>query len=231
MLRPLSSVIVFASLALSGCASAVYGDLNTNTGEPCLRGYVDEKKLARELSSARPCCSSLAELDFQQVKADGATPYGFGKSAPAFDFPSGRSRYLAFQLEPGRGQFLVVKPGVAGRTSTAETCKDFKSSVYVGQGSEWYRAAQPMVTYLGPTKQMIAAAVQPLDAQRGDFRFPIPADARFAVVHVDPSHLGSRLTLHENPATVATGGVTLTSAGVFPTVATGTGWFSINYVD
>jgi len=53
--------LAFASV-LVGCASSgMYGDLRI---EPCLGGYVDERKLLSELESATPCCADYSHMTF-----------------------------------------------------------------------------------------------------------------------------------------------------------------------
>jgi hypothetical protein len=208
----------------------VYGEHRTDSG--CLGQYVDEARLARELLEATPCCGSLQSMTFIEPKADGATPYGMAKFSPVYNFPSGKSRFVAFALSEPK-PYILLQPQTSGRTAIVENCKDFKSAVFVGDGSEWYRAVEPVVTFLREDKTVLAEAVSAVAPERGDYRYPVPQGSKFAVVHTLPSRYGVQRRIYKEPDSVAVvmpgtvGATTLRGPSSLAAVVTGTGWFTV----
>lgn len=71
------------------------------------------------LENARVCCRSLAEADFRTLEPGAARTHRIGPESPVFDFPDGRSRFLALKLPAIRAPYTVTlrstaRPGNLG---------------------------------------------------------------------------------------------------------------------
>ncbi len=230
------SLLSISLALLAGCAtSAIYGDARTDGS--CFKSYIDERRLASELNESIPCCDSFVGMSFVPLKTDAATPYGFTKTSPAYAFPSGKSRFAAFELGPVTPRFLVLAPQLSGRTAVIEDCKDFKLSVLVGDGSEWYRAVEPVVTFLDNQKRVLVEAVGAQSADTGDYGVPVPAGARYAVIHTLPGRYGIQRYIFKTPDNISVvtpgtaGAISLRGPSRLAAVVTSTGWFTVGARD
>jgi hypothetical protein len=230
-----TGLFALSTLAVGCATNTIYGELRTDPG--CRDQFVDERRLERELGQATPCCESFSEMPLSSLKADAATPHGITKLSPIFDFPSGKSRFVAFDLGQSKGRFFVVRPEVSGRTAVVDDCKDFKFAALVGEGSAWYRALEPVATFLDKERKPIATSVPAISPRTGDFRIPIPAGAQFAIIHTLPSDHGIRRRLYTsmNEANVVVPGMvgvmTLRGPNNLAAVITATGWFTVEFRD
>jgi hypothetical protein len=233
--RLASRSFVSLLLLLAGCAtSSLYGDPRTDG--ICHERYIDEKRLSKELSEASSCCTDLGVIPYEVVVVTKETQFILQKASPVYDFPSGRSRLAAFTLAPDASGYLVVTPGTSGgRTSIAESCQDFKTSVIVGGGSERYRAIEPIVTFLGSDRKVIAAGVPAISHDTGDYRIPIPPGAKFAIVHTDPKRHGRERRLFVTPTSTplvvpgTPGAIMITGPSSVASITTATGLFVVTY--
>ena len=221
-----------AAALLAGCAaSSAYGDFLTDTA--CGHRIVDDERLQRELTQASPCCESLSTLPLTRVNADGSSPYGFSKQSAVYSFPSGKSHFVAFLLENSSGKFLTISPQISGQTTIVRDCKDFRFSAFIGDGSTWYRAIEPVVTFLDIHKKPLVQGASPMAPELGDYRVPIPVGATFAIVHTNPSIYGvqRRLRVHQNTAAVvipgSPGALSIRGPDAVAAVVTSTGWFTV----
>lgn len=223
-------------LSLAGCATAgLYGDLRTDGA--CHQTYIDEKRLAQELQSARSCCTDLSVIPYEAFVVTKETQFILTKTSPVYDFPSGRSRLAAFALGPEATGYMVVSPGTSGgRTSMSATCADFKHAFTIGGGSERYRAIEPIATFLGADRQILRAGVPALSHDTGDYRIPIPDGAKFAVVHTDPNRYGRDRQIFVNPTSTAVvmpgvvpGTLFLTGPSSLSALTTATGIFVVTF--
>lgn len=83
------------------------------------------------MGTVRPCCAKLAQLPYMKLPADQKIEVKIGESSPVFDFPEGRSRFVAWELPsahthktlalrsvvtpsglPGTGNFYIFSPAV-----------------------------------------------------------------------------------------------------------------------
>lgn len=231
--------LVILCVALAGCETVplvVSTPIDKLGDLTCNRRQIDDAKLVRELATATPCCSSLSDFDFKPLEIKpvsvsnraGAT-VGLFLDSPVYDFPEGRSRFLAFSLPKTRESVLRIDG--FGSWSFAEECAFF--------GNLKPRAVFPLVTFLDADRKVIKAGLSALPSYeptwRGArFEFVIPANAAFAVIHTDPRtygqvrsagrRSGDVMVVSGLPAPVFLPG----GPAVFASVSTG--YFTINFV-
>lgn len=217
-------------MAVAGCAVA-YGDRRTN--DVRCSAYVDERRLQTELAQSADCCSGIATLPLTTTKLDDVGLHGLIKSSPVFTFAEGKSRFAAFALDKtAHHQYLVIRAIPSGRTTLAERCEAHKDSMLVGNGSERYRAIEPLATFLDASGSIVAAGLSPASAN--GFRISIPDNAATVVVHTTPSRYGADKCLTvdpQSPVSSALAAQTTCGAGALATMVTATGYFSLQYAD
>lgn len=83
------------------------------------------------LADATPCCRDLATVNYQALPASGKQSYSINERSPVYDFPGGRSRFVALELPqaptpyglairsvvtpsnlPGTGRLYIFSPEV-----------------------------------------------------------------------------------------------------------------------
>jgi hypothetical protein len=221
-----------AFLALVGCASGMYGESRTGR---CVGGYIDEQRLTAELAAAVPCCSQYSQMFFIPAVADDNHIYVIRKDSPVFLFASGKSRFVAVELPLSQNRNLFVRPWPSGRTSLATSCEDTKAALFVGEGSEWYRAIEPLVTFLDASKHELAVAVPARSSATGDYRHPIPEGARYAVIHTSPERIGVQRRIvpkrMDQTIPLLVGALNVPTPATLAAVVTETGSVSLKYED
>lgn len=78
--------------------------------------------VVRQLEDAPVCCTSLADLPYQDLAADGERRLEIGETGPAFAFPDGKSFFAAFRLSGLRRPAMIelasyrsAEPGSLGK--------------------------------------------------------------------------------------------------------------------
>lgn len=71
----------------------------------CAVPYADVMK---DLEGAEPCCTALAGLPFQQLDQGQEKRTELDGNSPVFLFPSGKSRFAAFELPPFTSPYRIV---------------------------------------------------------------------------------------------------------------------------
>jgi hypothetical protein len=218
MSRHLLIATALTAASLAGCSLSQLGPYSN--ADYCYRQAIDEAPLLKQLETARNCCTSYKDLPYQPVieqissttktaqsssqkKWNPALPTDeqllIGQEAPIFTFAAGRSRFAALDIRAVMGQARVIKlaPGptmwvnASGFTAATSQCQDPGPPVI-------RRVFRPLVTFLNKNFEPV------LEGDRGTpsevkvfaaWKFDIPAQATYIIVHSDPREYGSRIEL------------------------------------
>src|SRR5688572_2701369 len=82
-----NSTFLLAAIALSGCAA----------GTPSSYPATTEARLA-VFAQATPCCDDPSGFQYRALPPRGILEAEVGKASPVFDFHSGKSPFVAFEL-------------------------------------------------------------------------------------------------------------------------------------
>ena len=91
-----NSTLLLAAIALTGCAA----------GTPSSYPATTEARLA-VLAQATPCCDDPSGFPFQALPPRGVLEAEVGKASPVFDFHSGLSPFVAFELPKQSAPYRV----------------------------------------------------------------------------------------------------------------------------
>jgi hypothetical protein len=176
-------------LLLTACANQPLGEFRTDA---CFAGYVDEAKLLAQLAAAKPCCTSLDKLEF--AVPEPSKSHAITRASPVFDFPSGRSRFVAFDLAGYPSDRLHLMNQDVGLTAPVDATCAAKMASTTTEGPYGRRAFIPVVTWLDEQRQVVTAGaggslavLGRADAQHVGWLFERPKNGRYAVVHTDPA--------------------------------------------
>lgn len=182
--------LIIASLILFGCATSA-----------------DDQRA--ELLTTKMCCTRITEISISNTLAIDAE-IEITKNSPAFDFPAGRSYFLAF----------IVPEALRGRELLFRT---FGGSPVIAQGVGGHTFFFPTLTYLDSARQVISTWQNEKPrgelygwAGRGAFVsvLTIPTSAAYVVMHTSTHRLGELyIDLIESPGFTAIIGGTLVSSG------------------
>jgi hypothetical protein len=215
-------------LLLTACANQPLGEYRTDT---CFAGYVDEAKLLAQMAAAQPSATSIDKLPFVVPELNQA--HLISRTAPVFDFPSGRSRYVALDLAGYPSDRLHLMTRDIGLTAPIDaTCAAKMESAPTSPYGR--RALIPVVTWLDEQRQVIAAGVSGShavlgrgEAQSVGWGFDRPKGARFVAIHALPGTYGSVVVIDAPRYTsmmavpVGTGIIFIPTAGGGPTKLVG----------
>jgi hypothetical protein len=139
----------------------------------------------KEIDLAKSCCPSLAGLQFQELKVGSASTVKIGRDDRVFDFPSGRSPYVAFLLPQQAGSYKITI-----RSISMERGVPWHYQLFVPAAmllDERHAIIRTLETgYLTPVPAFIVA--------------PLRGPALHGEIHVEPSNVHARyLVLFTTP--------------------------------
>ena len=95
--------------ALSACAS-----LNTKNDQG-VHVYAVNEGVATRYAAAKSCCASMAEFNYKTLTLPAAIVTHIDDTGPAYDFPTGKSYFLAYRLPSSpQGFTLTISSYFAG---------------------------------------------------------------------------------------------------------------------
>ena len=131
------------------------------------------------LSELRPCCVSLASLPYKKLSSGQRGEDTISSNSPVFDFPEGRSRFVAWELSapsmqntvalrsvvtpsglPGTGQFYIFSPAVMLLDENFNVLADLQRGLFV-----------PVPASMMPPRSASLQARIPLNAQTARVRY------------------------------------------------------------
>jgi len=198
---PIRFIQLLAMCALGGCAATQLGPRLT---EECLRSAIDEEAVLQHLARAAPCCASVDEITFEPLQTAAQAHQGpyfvlIALESRVREFPSGRSRFAAFDMRTlaSKPKSVLLIPGPAqyvnssGATALVKSCSDPPPHMAS-------RILRPVVTYLDGSRRPLVQAIRGQHAIRGIYpgwSFDVPEGAAFLLVHTDPTSYGDRIVL------------------------------------
>lgn len=183
-------LVFFVPFYLTGCATSDMRQLGPLvSGVNCDFFQIDEAFVLAQIRAQQTCCADVSQLPFAALEqrppsqtTSPAPTYIIPLDGPVFDFPQGKSRFLAFELpDANRMSQLHVRSAHSGTTGCKRTSPN------------GFRVFVPIVTFLGEDKRVIGSGVTGRPGPRDDvslFTFRIPAGSRFAVIHSPPETYG-----------------------------------------
>lgn len=145
-LRTLTRITLGAGLCgllLAGCNEPLRrADVLTRTAEPLA---VSRNEALHDLDAAQVCCTSLRDLPYTPLPVDFSGNVVIDRSAPAFQFDSGKSFFRAFELPLDSRSFEIRLYSEAGKTVLAPSAmlldSHFRVTRLLGREDFVYQAA------------------------------------------------------------------------------------------
>lgn len=221
--------VIAACLTLSGCGTTNLGPMAGGFSCGGL-GTVDDSQVVRAVSMQSACCSSITELPFVAMEQrpplsdhfHSPVYYEVDLSTPVFEFPEGKSPFLAFDLgAPGANSVLHYRSRMSGMTGCGENPPR-------GQ-----RLFEPIVTFLDEKKTVLVSGAVAKSTKFTSntisftFSFPIPRAAKYVVIHTRPERFGQVVMSAKDGSTllpVAPGVFIPMGGGTVRFVSTATAW-------
>lgn len=201
MIHYSSRVLMWAVVALLGGCAAAGGPLNDGGRSGCRAGTVNDAALEESLAKSQPCCTTYSEMSFAKPKASEAV--ALGPDAPTYQFPTGRSRFVALDLTEFKQKQLVLMPADAGQGHRRDSeCRTgvFSPRAPVGER----RVIAPRLVWLDAAKKVLreGVAAQPVVVREGTEFQEVgwvarrPDRASYAVLYADASQFGLPVTIN-----------------------------------
>lgn len=175
-----------------------------------LAGCANLTDITSALERQRPCCQTLQELPSSDLLTGKPTPIRFDAQSPVFEFDVGKSYFLMLKLPPDSAGHMLQFYSMATGSTAFETTT--LAQIFC-----------PRVLFLDADRRVIGVSEQmPVyDVFKGfgallrgaGSQARIPADARHAVVHSNPTRYGQFVHRRDGPSGYMVGSSYVHSSG------------------
>lgn len=137
------ALTILCSTLMTACASLEATVAPTQE----YKSILDSRASAlQQLGLATVCCTSINELQYQPLAAEQKRVVAIDGSSPAFNFPEGKSYYVAFKLPTNSGDLKITVAGLIDKTLFNPTVllldSQFKPTRTIGADIITYKPAR-----------------------------------------------------------------------------------------